>query len=290
MNDTPEVERSATERTRLHDALIELANRLAPGEGEDAAADRVALLENLLSPGVCRRLGIYRLPPGFLLSVVIPVFNEAATVEQLMRRVRRCGVPIEIIVVDDGSTDGTDKLLDAWRDDPGVTILLHETNRGKGAALKTGLAHVRGNAVIIQDADLEYDPLDYPLLLQPIVKDWADVVYGSRFSGNDRRVSPFWHRTANRLITLLSNMRTNLKLSDVETCYKVFRREILDQIVPTLGERGFGIELELTAKAARLPGVRFYELPIRYSPRSYAQGKKLRFRDALRALWCAIRY
>ena len=262
-----------------------------PVGGRDGQRDHVVeLLNELLTPAVCRRLGIYQWPPAFLLSVIVPVFNEQATIEALIRRVRSVDVPCEIIVVDDASTDGTREILKSLRSQAGLKIIYHPQNRGKGAALRTGLTHATGAAVIIQDADLEYDPGDYPLLLRPILEDRADVVYGSRFSSNDRPVSRYWHQTGNRIVTWLSNMFTNLKLTDVETCYKLVRRELLEQIAPTLRENGFGIELELTAKLARIPGVRFYELPISYTPRGYAEGKKIRFRDALQALWCVVRY
>jgi glycosyltransferase involved in cell wall biosynthesis len=248
------------------------------------------LLRQLLSPTVCRRLGVCRLPPDFLLSVVIPVYNEAKTVGQLVGRVRATGIPCEVIIVNDGSTDGTNEVLERLAGPPWLKVFTHASNRGKGAALRTGLAHVRGDVVVIQDADLEYDPQDYSWLMAPILEDRADVVYGSRFSSNDRPVWPFWHQSANRLITLLSNLCTNLKLTDVETCYKVMRRELIEAIGPTLQENGFGVELEITAKLARHGGVRFYERPISYRPRSYAEGKKIRSRDALRALWCILRY
>ena len=248
------------------------------------------MLQELLTPAVCRRLGIYSWPDGFLLSVIIPVFNEQATIESVIRRIQALDVPCEMIVVDDASTDGTREILKSLRSRAGLKVIYHPQNRGKGAALRSGLTHATGTAVIIQDADLEYDPGDYPLLLRPILENRADVVYGSRFSSNDRPVARYWHQTANRFVTLLSNMFTNLKLTDVETCYKLVRRELLQQIAPTLRENGFGIELELTAKLARIPGVRFYELPVSYSPRGYAEGKKIRARDALRALWCVIRY
>ncbi len=181
-------------------------------------------------------------------------------------------------------------ILQQFDTDEDVHVLLHETNQGKGAALRTGFARACGDTVLIQDADLEYDPSEYRLLLQPIIEGRADVVYGSRFRSSCRSVPRFWHSTGNRLITLLSNLRTNLKLTDVETCYKVFRRDILARITPHLRERGFGVELEITARLARLDGVRIFERPISYSPRSYAQGKKINWRDALRAIWCALRY
>lgn len=274
----------------LADAIVDLANRLAASAG--AADDRDAVLDvlhRLLTPAVCRRLGIYPWP-DFLLSVVIPVFNEEATVATCIERVRKVGAPCEIIVVDDASTDGTAKALSDIPDQHNLRIFRHNQNRGKGAAIRTGLAQIKGDLVIIQDADLEYDPAEYPLLLQPVLENRADVVYGSRFSSTDRPVSRYWHQTANRMLTLLSNMSTNLKLTDVETCYKVMRRELVQRILPTLRENGFGIELEITAKLARIEGVRFYELPISYSPRGYADGKKIGWRDALRALWCIVRY
>lgn len=252
--------------------------------------DDAALLRQLRSPAVARRLGICHLPTDFLLSVVIPAYNEAGTLEELIERVRGSGVPCEVIVVDDGSTDETGALLDRLQGPQWLKVFHHASNQGKGAALRTGLDHVEGDVVIVQDADLEYDPRDYPWLLQPIVEGRADVVYGSRFSSNDRPVWPFWHQNGNRVITLLSNLFTNLKLTDVETCYKMIRRELIDAIGPTLRENGFGVELELTAKLARRRDVRFYERPISYAPRSYAEGKKIRWRDAMRALWCVMRY
>jgi glycosyltransferase involved in cell wall biosynthesis len=254
------------------------------------ARDQIALAQQLLGPTVCHRLGIYRLPDDFLLSVVIPVFNEVRTIDEVIRRVRACGIRCELILVDDGSTDGTRSVLEKYRDQGGVKLILHETNQGKGAALKTGFTHARGNVVLIQDADLEYDPAEYSKLIQPIVEDEADVVYGSRFSGDHRRAQYFWHTLGNRFLTLLSNLRTNLNLSDMEVCYKVFRRELIQKIAPTLQEKRFGIEPEMTAKIARIPDVRIYERPISYSGRTYAQGKKIGWRDGLSALWCILKY
>ncbi|MGD9719982.1 MAG: glycosyltransferase family 2 protein [Pirellulales bacterium] len=275
------------------DALEELREWLARWQREQSGADSplpVDVLERLLGPAVCHRLGIYRLPEGFLLSVVIPVFNEVHTVDTVIRRVRACGLPCELIVVDDGSTDGTRERLETYRGQHDVTLLLHDANQGKGAALRNGFGRVRGDVVIVQDADLEYDPSEFTRLIQPIVEGQADVVFGSRFIGGSHRVLYFWHWAGNRLLTFLSNLSTNLNLSDIETCYKVFRREIIQQIAPTLREDRFGIEPEITAKVARIPGVRIYERPISYSGRTYAQGKKIGWRDGLRALWCILRY
>ena len=258
-----------------------------PPEGSPEHIDR---LYQLLGSGLCRQLGIYRLPEDFVLSVVIPVFNEIQTLAELVGRVQRSGVPCEIILVDDGSTDGTRELLESWRGQPNMKIVLHPHNQGKGAALATGFREASGNVVIIQDADLEYDPAEYRKLLQPIVEGQADAVFGSRFKGDSQRVLYFWHYAGNRVITLLANLFNNLNLSDVETCYKLFRRDLIQRIAPTLRERRFGIEIELTAKLAKLPGVRIYERPITYSGRTYAQGKKITWRDGLWALWCIVRY
>jgi hypothetical protein len=255
-----------------------------------ARLDAMALAERLLGEAVCRRLGIYRLPPNFLLSVVMPVYNEVQTVEEMIRRVRGCGVPCELIIVDDASTDGTREILERFRNERDIRLSLHEQNQGKGAALKAGFTQARGDVVLIQDADLEYDPAEYLKLIQPIVEGQADVVFGSRFIGESHRVLYFWHAAGNRLLTLLSNLSTNLNLSDIESCYKVFRRDVIDQIAPTLVEKRFGIEPELTAKVARIPGVRIFERPISYSGRTYAQGKKIGWRDGFRALWCILKY
>ncbi len=266
--------------------LIQVMENL-DGLGE---VERVAQLEGLLGEGVCRRLGIFALPPEFRLSVVIPVYNELDTVSEVVSRVRRCGVPCEIILVDDASTDGTRQLLESWQDQADLRILFHEKNRGKGAALKTGFEHATGDAVIVQDADLEYDPAEFRYLLQPIIQDGADAVFGSRFAGDSQRVLYFWHYVGNRILTTLSNCFTNLNLTDMETCYKVFTRETIQKIAPTLRENRFGFEPEITAKVASLPGVRIYERPISYSGRTYAEGKKITWRDGIRALWCILRY
>jgi glycosyltransferase involved in cell wall biosynthesis len=221
-------------------------------------------------------------------SVVIPVFNEEATVEEILARVRAVPMEKEIVVVDDGSTDGTPARLDALcagSDD--AVLVRHERNRGKSAALRTGFQRVTGDVVIVQDADLEYDPREYPALLEPIRDGRADVVYGSRFLGGPHRVLFFWHYLGNRFLTLLSNVANNLNLTDMEVCYKAFRREVLDGMV--LKAEGFGFEPEFTAKVARR-GFRIYEVPISYSGRGYNEGKKITWRDGIAAAWYILRF
>ncbi len=253
-------------------------------------SQRTELLQHLLGAENCKRLGLYQLPQDFVLSVVIPVYNEVTTLAEVIERVRDCGVPTEIVIVDDGSTDGTRDLLDKLRGESDLQIIFHERNQGKGAALRTGFQAATGTAIIIQDADLEYDPAEFRFLVQPIAEDQADVVYGSRFSGNNRQVFRYWHAQGNWFLTTLSNWFTNLSLTDMETCYKVFRREVLQTIAPTLREKRFGIEPEMTAKVARLKGVRISERPISYQGRAYDEGKKIGWRDGVRALWCIVRY
>ncbi|NDG24312.1 MAG: glycosyltransferase family 2 protein [Synechococcaceae bacterium WBB_10_009] len=223
-----------------------------------------------------------------LLSVVIPCFNEAATILDLLERVRSAPVASkQIIVVDDGSTDGTRELLQGLQADD-LTVLLHERNRGKGAALATGFAAARGEICIVQDADLEYDPAEYPLVIGPIVQGKADVVFGSRFQGAaPHRVVYFWHRLGNGFLTLLSNMFTDLNLTDMETCYKAFRTEIIQAI--RIREQRFGFEPEITAKLARRR-CRIYEVGISYYGRTYDEGKKIGWRDGVRAIWCILKY
>ncbi len=225
-------------------------------------------------------------PAAPRLSIVVPVYNERATVAELLARVRAAAVNAEIIVVDDGSTDGTRELLAGLPGDD-LRVILQDRNRGKGAALRRGFEAARGAIVIVQDADLEYDPADYPALLSPIERGVADVVYGSRFLGGPHRVLLFWHYVGNRLLTTLSNALTNLNLSDVWTCYKVFRTEVLRQI--RLRENRFGFEAEITAKVARA-GWRVYEVPISYHGRTYAEGKKITWKDGVRGVWCTVRY
>lgn len=223
------------------------------------------------------------------LSVVIPCYNERSTLEALLARVRACGVAdLEIVVVDDCSTDGTRELLQGGLEKQADRVIYHDRNQGKGAALRTGFAAVTGDIVLVQDADLEYDPKEYPRLLRPIVEGQADVVFGSRFTGGEaHRVLYFWHYLGNRFLTLLSNAMTNLNLTDMEVCYKVFRREVLERI--RIEEDRFGFEPEITAKVAR-QGCRVFEVGISYSGRTYHEGKKIGWRDGVRAVWCILKY
>jgi glycosyltransferase involved in cell wall biosynthesis len=221
-------------------------------------------------------------------SIIIPVYNEAATIDTLLARVLAVPLKKEVVVVDDFSTDGTRSTLFRLSTRLGIRLICHDRNRGKGAALRTGFAAATGNIVIVQDADLEYDPQEYPRLIEPIANGKADVVYGSRFSGGEcHRVLYFWHYVGNRLLTLLSNVFTNLNLTDMETCYKVFRREIIQSL--HLEEDRFGFEPEVTAKLAALH-CRIYEVGISYSGRTYDEGKKICWRDGVRAIWCILKY
>lgn len=254
-------------------------------------------LRAILGEGVCRQLGVYAVPSDFVLSVVIPVYNEVDTLPQLLDRVRDVPIRKEIILVDDFSRDGTRELLQSyserdWQDPRNtIRILFHDRNKGKGAAVRTGFEQVQGSAVIIQDADLEYDPAEIPRLLQPIVENRADVVYGSRFLGDQpHRVLYFWHYLGNKFLTLLSNCFTNLNLTDMETCYKLFRRQIVDQMAPQLRQNRFGIEPEMTARVARIRDCRVFEMSISYHGRTYDQGKKIGVRDGFKALYCIVRY
>jgi len=217
--------------------------------------------------------------------VIIPVFNEVGTILKVLERVKHVPIEKEVIVVDDASTDGTRSLLEKGGE--GVNVLLHETNQGKGAAIRTALPHVTGDLVVIQDADLEYDPSEYLHLMAPILEGKADVVYGSRFLGGPHRVLFFWHAVGNRIITSLSNMMTDLNLSDMETGYKIFKAEVLRKI--TIESNRFGFEPEITAKIAQL-GCRIYEIPISYWGRDYSEGKKISWKDGIAALYWIIRY
>jgi glycosyltransferase involved in cell wall biosynthesis len=227
--------------------------------------------------------------PPTRLSVVIPIYNEAATLEQLVESVRQAldgFAAAEIVLVDDGSTDGSAQIVRNLQS-PYVRVFIHPSNCGKGAALRTAFQECSGEIVVIQDADLEYDPKDIQQLIQPITEGHADVVYGSRFRGQTQPVHFFWHRLANRWLTSLSNFVTRLDLSDMETGYKAFRKDVLDRI--RIRENGFGVEPELTAKVAKM-GCRIIEVPISYNGRPYDEGKKIRFRDAVWAVWCVFRY
>ena len=220
--------------------------------------------------------------------VVMPVYNEEGSVAEIVAAVLEQSCVAQLIVVDDGSRDKTSSILESLRDEPRLLLLRHDCNKGKGAALRTGFSAATAPIVIIQDADLEYDPKEYSKLLDPIFNWGADIVFGSRMTGSEpHRVLYFWHAVGNRFLTLLSNLATGLNLTDMETCFKAFRREILDQI--DLRETRFGFEPELTAKAARL-GVRIYEVPVSYHGRTYAEGKKIGWRDGIRAFCCILRY
>jgi glycosyltransferase involved in cell wall biosynthesis len=225
--------------------------------------------------------------PKPCLSVIIPCYNEASTVEAVVDQVLASPYTAEVVIVDDGSTDGTRDIL-AKLDHPAVRVLLQPYNQGKGAALRRGFADATADYVVVQDADLEYDPDEYGALVQPLLQGLADVVYGSRFiSSQPHRVLYYWHSVGNRFLTTLSNMFTNLNLTDMETCYKVFRREVIQSL--TIEEDRFGFEPEVTAKVARA-GWRVYELGISYNGRTYAEGKKIGWRDGVRAVWCIVKF
>ncbi len=287
-----------TEQPTLRERAPELPRVAAVPDDE---AGRRSWMISLLGEPLARSAGIYPIPPGLVLSVVIPVYNEQRFLPEILRRVRATPIEKQIILVDDCSTDGTREMLRTLQEtDKTLKVLFHERNQGKGAALRTGFAHATGDIVIVQDADLEYDPAQYLQLIDPIVEGKADVVYGSRFIGERHRVLNYWHSLANKYLTWLSNMFTNLNLTDMEVCYKVFRREVIQGI--KLRSNRFGFEPEVTAKIARfrMPAVagrndarmcRIYEIPVSYDGRDFSEGKKIRpLKDGFQALWCILRY
>ena len=268
----------------------------SPGDEAPYSAEWYERLRRSLGAAACRQLGFYAIPPEFRLSVVIPVYNEEHTLHDIVDRV--CAVPIkkEIILIDDCSRDRSRELLEQLalrgkQDDMNhFQCLYHSKNQGKGAALRTGFTQATGDIVLVQDADLEYDPTEYPRLIQPIIEGQADVVFGSRFLGDHpHRVLYFWHFLANKFLTALSNCFSNLNLTDMETCYKVFKKEVLQEIAPKLKQNRFGFEPEITARIARRR-LRVYEMSISYFGRTYDEGKKIGWRDGVKALWCIVRY
>lgn len=253
-------------------------------------------MKALLGEGACRQLGFYALPENFVLSVVIPVYNELNTLPVLLEKVRAVPIPKEIVLIDDCSKDGTREILQEysqrnWNDPMNrIVVKFQDRNQGKGAAVKAGMGVATGDAIIIQDADLEYDPAEIPRLLQPIVEGRADVVFGSRFLGDQpHRILYFWHYCGNKFLTMLSNCFTNLNLTDMETCYKLFTRQVIQEIQPKLVQSRFGIEPEITSRVARAR-CRIFEMSISYNGRTYAEGKKIGMKDGFKALWCIVRY
>ena len=221
------------------------------------------------------------------LSIIVPVFNEKTTIEEILHRVIKTGLVYEIVVVDDGSQDGTREILARLDGQSGIRVVLHDRNQGKGAAVRTGISQAKGDVILIQDADLEYDPREYPVLLKPIQENIADVVFGSRFLGAARRPILFWNMVANKILTLVTNILYNNILTDMETGYKLFRRFVVQDM--TLRARGFDFEPEFTAKILKRK-VRIFEVPITFNPRDYSEGKKIKMRDAFIAMWTLFKY
>ena len=253
--------------------------------------ERLALLHQLLGEPACRQLGIYPIPDGFKLSVVIPVYNEERWIREVVRRVQAVPIPKEIIIVEDCSKDGTRDILKELEGGD-IRVFYQPHNQGKGAALRRGFQEATGDVILVQDADLEYDPAEYPRLLQPILENRADVVYGSRFIGDTHRVLYFWHYVANKMLTLLSNMFTNLNLTDMETCYKVFppRSAARDHAAFQSLRFRAGDHGQDRRKRPGQPSWRVYEIPISYSGRTYEEGKKIGLKDAFNAFYCILRY
>ncbi|TWT99843.1 Undecaprenyl-phosphate mannosyltransferase [Botrimarina colliarenosi] len=277
----------ASPKAPLRDGAIHGRIEKTLAEAE-AALEEARLYGDLASAAPAGPAAGSATPVRLKVSILMPVFNEIATIREIVARVRAQAQHDELLIVDDCSTDGTrDLLIEIDRDCPDVRVVLHGYNKGKGAALRTALSHARGDIVLVQDADLEYDPADYAKLLEPIQRREADVVYGSRFLENAEQDPSRLHRLGNRLLTAASNLTTGLRLTDMETCYKAFRRDALRGV--WLRENRFGFEPELTAKLARR-GCRFLEVPVAYNSRGWEEGKKIGPRDAVRALWCIARY
>ncbi|MDZ4687917.1 MAG: glycosyltransferase family 2 protein [Planctomycetaceae bacterium] len=276
--------------TEQPDALIQVDPTESDRAGDTTA---VALVDECLN--LLNHSESVRPPATFRLSVVMPVYNEARWIRAILSRVCAVPLPKEIVIVDDMSRDGSREILaeiereQAERPDPNnqIRVIYQPQNRGKGASLRTGFAHVTGDAVVVQDADLEYFPEDYPALVAPLLRGDADVVFGSRYLGETRRVLNFWHCLINRFLTVLSNVTTGLNLTDMETCYKVFRTDVIRDIAPHLKSDRFGFEPEVTAAIARRK-LRVYETPVRYAPRGYAEGKKIGWKDGVRAIACIV--
>lgn len=249
----------------------------------------VQRMRNELGDEACVRMAIYSLPNEFRLSVIVPIFNECNTLATVVDKLRGTGLPLQCILVDDGSTDGTGELVETYRGEPDIIVIRHAANQGKGVAIRSGIAVATGTVIVIQDADAEYDPADFRCLLQPIVLGDADVVLGTRFSPGNRQPSPWWHRAINHLITAFAGAAIGVSMSDIETCYKMAARQHFEAIVGDLRERRFGIEIELMARWARR-GLRFTERPIRYNHRHFAAGKKIGWQDGISALRCIVQY